>query len=92
MGTHTPKPWVATGGYILAPLPDGEFTEIAECFGGTHDDETNAAHIVKCVNGWDEVAGALESLIDSLPPEAWEALPQYVQENAMAALTRAKGV
>ena len=49
------------------------------------------SHIVKCVNLHEELVDAFELLIDNLPPEAWEALPQYVQEQVMQAFNNAKG-
>jgi len=94
MTTHTKLPWSLAGNYAILTRfgllhdlyrPEYSVEQMDEV-------EANAALIVHRVNGWDEVRGALESLIDSLSPEAWEALPQYVQDNAMTALTRAKGV
>lgn len=100
MTTTTPTPW-RMGKHGNAIVSDAEVFGMdganePDYYGGNMVAESvapqNAALIVHRVNGWDEVVGALESLIDSLSPEAWEALPQYVQDKAMAALTRAKGV
>ncbi len=64
---HTPTPWVATPGrrtIAISTPRNGSWREIATvpCTSGT--DETNAAHIVKCVNAHDPMMDALGKLVD----------------------------
>ena len=66
MSEHTSTPWSYAGSDILK-LQDGEPLTIADCDMDPridHDSTScaNAAHIVKCVNGWDGLVVALEAI------------------------------
>lgn len=90
--THTPTPWEIVS-RLVGPLVivSGD-TEVAHVGADSFElASANAAHIVKCVNLHDELVKAFELLIDNITPEAWEALPHYVQEEVMQTYNNAKG-
>lgn len=102
--THTPTPWelheMDNGyGYQITSSVGGSLrivAIVAAPHGGagiktkTPKARANAAHIVRCVNVHNELADALELLVDNISPEVWEALPQYVQLQVMQAFINAK--
>ena len=69
---------------------DGEIVADNAGYYPTGIDRDAAARIVRCVNMHDELVDTFELLIDNISPEAWEALPQYVQEQVMQAFNNAK--
>lgn len=89
--THTPTPWnarglaICKGNSLIAVMGQDDGIKFSE-----KTSLANATHIVKCVNLHDELVDALELLIDNISPEAWEALPHYVQEQVMQAFNNAK--
>ena len=90
--THTPTPWEIVSrlvGPLVIVSGDAEIAHVgADSFELAR---ANAVHIVKCVNMHDKLVEAFELLIDNISPEAWEALPQYVQEQVMQVYNNAKG-
>ena len=96
--THTPTPWhilreadgaIAIGNRSLPHVAVVRYSHNPALSKETG--EANASHIVKCVNLHDELVEVFELLIDNISPEAWEALPQYVQEQVMRVYNNAKG-
>lgn len=90
--THTPTPWrlgEASNEY-QSIVCDDNANGVTFWVANVDARANVAAHIVKCVNLHDELVDALELLIDNISPEAWEALPQYVQEQVMLAFINAK--
>ena len=59
---HTPTPWVADGREVISTL-SGIPTTICECFDhsgiGRKNAESDAAHIVRCVNSHDDLLAVL---------------------------------
>ena len=95
--THTPTPWEilreADGAIAIGNKSLPHVAVVRYSHNPVLSKETgkaNASHIVKCVNLYDGLVGALELLIDNISPEAWEALPHYVQEQVMQAFNNAK--
>ena len=63
---HTPTPWDQLNGVFTHD--DGYFSMIQtpdKCIANVFE-ESDAAHIVKCVNMHDELVGALKSWVDAM--------------------------
>lgn len=91
--THTPTPWTAKGHSIWGPpvtckldkKPHHEIVCNTMAGRDNGEDLANAAHIVKCVNQYDELVEALRSLINNNGTGAME----WAITQAKALLTRA---
>lgn len=62
---HTETPWQVNFTAVQAKLESGEIVTIADCFSriSYECDQANAAHIVRCVNAYQELVDALELLM-----------------------------
>lgn len=90
--THTPTPWRigSVSNEYQSIVCDDNANGVTIWLANADARGNVASHIVKCVNMHDELVEAFELLIDNISPEAWEALPQYVQEQVMQAFNNAK--
>jgi len=85
--THTPTPWTIES-RLVGPLVivSGD-TEVAHVDADSFQlASANAEFIVRACNNHKPLLEALELLIDNISPEAWAALPQYVQKHFMQVL------
>jgi len=89
---HTPTPWTIESrthngcGYTIQS-PSSHYSR---CNVASYVSKSDAEFITHACNNHKPPFEALELLIDTITPEAWEALPQYVQEKVMEVFNMAK--
>lgn len=89
MSKHTPAPWRTLGNWAVVT----KTKTIADLYKSNADcdelDEIEAN--ARLIAAAPDLLEALKDLVDAIPTETWEVLPQYIQEQAINAVNQAEG-
>ena len=83
---HTPAPWQVIDGMICDAYQMNVLSpRVLRLTPDTYDAR------LRLIAAAPELLDALQDLLEEIPTEAWEALPQYIQQKAIKAISKTKG-